>query len=401
LIICHYAQQPPYNTMLRYHNWGKQLVKRGYEVKIVSASTVHNTDVDVIEELNEDSDIVDGVKYKYIQTPRYYGNGFARIKNMMTFGIKLKTIKSEKPDVIIICEAYLYSFAKNVFKDIPIITDIVDLWPASIVEYAGFSKINPIILALSYIEKRTYLKTDALVFSMEGGCDYVREQRYAKKVDFKKIFHINMGCDIKEVDFNKKSFNEELPWDMNKKNIVYCGSVRRANNIRQICDAAKKIDELGHDNIFFHIYGNGDEQEELETYCKSEKIDNIRFYGRIEKQKIPYILSNATANVLTYKQVNLMKYGGSQSKLFDYLASGQPIICNAKFGYNLITRYNCGIVTENQTAEAFSDVVLEICNMPREKLLEMGKNARKVAEDYDQPNLVNILERVFDYIEAD
>ena len=48
LIICHYAQQPPFNTMLRYHNWGKELVKRGYEVTILAASTIHNTDIDFI-----------------------------------------------------------------------------------------------------------------------------------------------------------------------------------------------------------------------------------------------------------------------------------------------------------------------------------------------------------------
>ena len=65
-----------------------------------------------------------------------------------------------------------------------------------------------------------------------------------------------------------------------------------------------------------------------EKYCKDNDISNVIFYGRIEKDKIFYILSHADANILTYKQVNLMKYGGSQSKLFDYLACGKPIICN-------------------------------------------------------------------------
>ena len=37
-ILSHASQQPPYNTMLRFHNWGKELVKRGYNVVIVAAS---------------------------------------------------------------------------------------------------------------------------------------------------------------------------------------------------------------------------------------------------------------------------------------------------------------------------------------------------------------------------
>ena len=67
-IFCHYAQQPPYNTMLRYHNWGKELVDRGYKVTIVAASTVHNTYIDVTEEINSDSDICCGISYLYLHT---------------------------------------------------------------------------------------------------------------------------------------------------------------------------------------------------------------------------------------------------------------------------------------------------------------------------------------------
>lgn len=399
-ILCHYAQQPPYNTMLRYHNWGKQLVERGYKVTIVSASTVHNTDIDVIEKINSDNDICCGISYKYLRTQRYSGNGIARMKNMLQFGLKLKNLTRDKsrPDVIIVCEAYLYLFAKHFFKNIPIITDIVDLWPESIVEYSGISKYNPLVQALYWVEKKAYLETDALVFSMEGGKDYVIERKYGVRVNPEKVFHINMGIDLKEADSNKNRVVFELPWNMKKRNIVYIGSIRKANNVQQICDAAAELKKRGVQNVAFQIYGNGDELDKLISYVKERSIDNISFYGRIEKDKIPFILEHSTANILTYKQVHLMKYGGSQSKLFDYLASGKPIICNAKFGYNLIERYNCGVVTENQTSKAFADTVENLCKLSDLELKEMGNRARKAAEDYDQPILVDKLCEVFEFI---
>ena len=399
-IFCHYAQQPPYNTMLRYHNWGKQLLERGYSVTIVSASTVHNTDIDVMDEIKSDYDTCDGIEYKYIRTPKYSGNGVGRMKNMLCFGAKLKKLKNDNnhPDVIIVCEAYLYLFAKHYFKNIPIITDIVDLWPASIVEYSGVSKYNPLIQVLYWVEKKAYINTDALIFSMEGGKDYVNERKYSKKIDKSKIFHINMGIDIKEADLNKTKVSFDLPWNMSKKNIVYIGSIRKANNVQQICDAAAEIKKRGIESVDFHIYGNGDELDNLVSYVKENAIDNVNFYGRIEKEKIPFILEHSTANILTYKQVNLMKYGGSQSKLFDYLASGKPIICNAKFGYNLIERYSCGLVTENQTSESFANTVEGLCKMTDFELENMGKNARRAAEDYDQPALVDKLCEVFTYL---
>lgn len=399
-ILCHYAQQPPYNTMLRYHNWGKRLVAKGYEITIVSASTVHNTDIDVIEEIKAEEDTCCGIKYKYLHTSRYSGNGIGRMINMLQFGTQLKKLKyeSKRPDVIIVCEAYLYLFAEHYFKNVPIVTDIVDLWPASIVEYLGVSNKNLLIQVLYWVEKRAYIKTDALVFSMEGGKDYVEERKYGKKVETSKIFHINMGIDLQEADKNKSDVIFELPWDLTKINIVYIGSIRKANNVQQICDAAAELKKRGINNVNFQIYGNGDELDNLKYYVKKHDIDNVFFYGRIEKEKIPFILEHSTANILTYKQVNLMKYGGSQSKLFDYLASGKPIICNAKFGYNLIEKYNCGLVTENQTSKAFADTVEKLCGLSNFELEMMGKRARQAAEDYDQPVLVEKLCDVFKYL---
>lgn len=398
LIVCHYAQQPPYNTMLRYHNWGKELVKRGYNVTILAASVVHNTDIDVIDKIKKSMDNVDGVNYVYIKTPMYSGNGIGRIKNMMIFSLFLSKYKNIKADIIIECEAYLFPSVNRCFKNTPIITDIVDLWPASIIEYANVSKYNPIVQVLYGLEKMAYIKSDALIFSMEGGKDYIKERKYRKRVNPQKVFHINMGCDIKQKDQELATVKYDLNWDMNKFNLVYCGSIRQANQVKQICIAAKEIMKRGLDDVFFHIYGNGDELDSLQKYVKYERITNIKFYGRIEKENIPAILANSKANILTYKQVKLMKYGGSQSKLFDYLASGKPILCNAKFGYNLIERYNCGIVTENQTPKAFADAVEKIYHMTDKQLSEMGKRARKAAEEYDQPILVDKLCKIFDNV---
>lgn len=397
-IICHYAQQPPLNTMLRYHNWGKELIKRGYSVTIVAASTIHNTDIDIIEKNGKTEDLCDGVHYRYIKTPRYTSNGMQRIKNMLSFCFGLNRFKKEKPDVIVNCEAYLFPFVKHYFKGIPVVTDTVDLWPESIIEYAGYSKTNPIIRVLYHLERIAYLKSNAMIFSMEGGVDYLREQPYSDRIDYDRVFHINMGCDLKACDEYLKSFSERLPWNMTKFNIVYCGSIRPANQVRQICEAAKELQNQGLNKVDFQIYGNGDQLESLKRYVTENGLDNVHFYGRFKKEQIPGILANADASLLTYKQVNLMKYGGSQSKLFDYLASGTPIICNAKWGYNLIERYNCGVVTDDQTPEAFAKGIQYLLTLSEEDIKQMGNNGRKVAEMYDQPELVEKLCKVIDFV---
>ena len=400
-IICLNSQQPPYNTMLRYHNWGKELVKRGYNITIITSNWVHNTNIDVAKKINSNQDVVDGVKYYYINTPFYQGNGIKRIINFIEFSIKLiiPRIKLDKPDIIISTGAINFPFVKLYYPSIPIITDIVDLWPQSIIEYAGYRANHPMIRIMFWLEKISYIRSNALIFSMEGGKDYIKEQKYKKKINPRKVFHINMGCDISQKDQELKSVKYDLGWDLDKFNIVYCGSIRQANQVKQICVAAKEIMKRDIKDVFFHIYGNGDELEELKEYVDTNSITNIKFYGRIEKENIPAILANSKANILTYKQVDLMKYGGSQGKLFDYLASGKPILCNAVFGYNLIERYNCGVITEAQTPKAFADAVEKLHDMSNSELLEMGERARQAAEKYDQPILVNQLCKVFEFVE--
>ncbi len=400
LIISHYSQQPPYNTMLRHHNWGKELVKRGYEVTVISASTIHNTNINMIDQLGQGVATVDGIKYKYKRVVRYTGNGIKRMLNLLSFSFSIICEKAERTDIIINVGAYLFPFVKFKYKNVPIITDIVDLWPQSIIEYADFSTNNPLIKYLYYLEKKAYLKSDALLFSMEGGIDYVKEQKYANKIDFSKIFHINMGCDLPQKDRELKGISFDLGWNQDEFNVVYCGSIRQANQVQQICDAAKIIRNRGYKDVKFQVYGNGDDLKMLKRYVVDNRIDNVRFYGRIEKEKIPFILSHGKANILTYKHVPLIKYGGSQSKLFDYLASGKPIICNAKFGYNLIERYNCGVVAVDQSADALADAVEKLYKMNTAELAEMGKRARKTAEMYDQPILVDKLEEVFTYVSS-
>lgn len=385
--------------MLRYHNWGKQLILRGYDVTIIAASVVHNTDIDVIDRMGAIGTTCDGINYHYIKTPKYSGNGSGRIKNMMAYclGISKFAKSHRKPDLIISSDAYVFPFVKYAYKRVPLIVDITDLWPISIIQYTGMSKYHPFIQVLFEAEKIAYIKSDALIFSIEGGIDYVHETRYRKRVYDKKIFHINMGCDMEERDRNEELFAEKLPWNPKHFNIVYCGSIRQANHVKEICDAAEVLSARGYKDIDFQIYGNGDELEDLKKYCQDKKIENVTFYGRIEKAKIPYILANSKINLLTYKKVDLMRFGGSQSKLFDYLASGRPILSNADWGYNLITRYNAGMVTKNQSPEAFADAVEELYKSGDMVLDEMGKRGRAAAELYDQPILVEKLCQVFDY----
>jgi glycosyltransferase involved in cell wall biosynthesis len=400
VIFCHYAQQPPFNTMLRYHNWGKQLVKLGFKVLIVSSSTVHNTNIDLIHELGQNFSQFEGVDYYYIKTNKYIGNGLGRFFNMQIYRMGIKSIKKFKinPYKVIISGAYLYNYVKSIFYKSHIITDIVDLWPESIVQYGKFSKSNPLILYLYNLERIALRKSNAIIFSMEGGIDYINTKKYIG-INTTKIFHINMGINLLETQFNKRNYQIKIDWPKNQNNFIYCGSIRTANQVSQIIHGANELLKRKVRNIFFHIYGNGEELESLKQYCKDNDIFIVKFYGRVEKKLLPFLLSNGDLNIMTYEQVPLMVYGGSQSKLFDYLSSGKPILSTAKFGYSLIERYKCGIVTKDQTPSAFADAIEYFLSLSTEEKTIMEENAINVLKFYDENATNKRLMEVFEFID--
>ncbi|EKC51524.1 glycosyltransferase, partial [human gut metagenome] len=95
--------------------------------------------------------------------------------------------------------------------------------------------------------------------------------------------------------------------------------------------------------IEFLIFGDGSDKKRLEEYCFKNDISNVKFKGKVDKKFVPYILSKGDLSLLNYKQCKIDRFGTSQNKLFEYLASGRPVIANVHMGYDIIEKYQCGI----------------------------------------------------------
>ncbi len=77
---------------------------------------------------------------------------------------------------------------------------------------------------------------------------------------------------------------------------------------------------------------------------ENENLDNVKMKGFVNKKYIPYILSKSSVNILNYSQTQYnWSRGNSSNKLFEYMASGKPMISTVKMGYSIIEKYKCGI----------------------------------------------------------
>lgn len=404
-IVNHYAIPPSMGGLVRHYYFSKYLQKKGHTVKIFTSSKIHNTDINMIKDKSlYREEMEDGVEYTFVRSRDYKGNGLDRIINMMDLPFKTwKTMKlfykKQRPDVIYTSSpdlfvAYFALLFGRKYK-IPVVVEVRDLWPKSVVEYNKLSEYNPIILILYQLEKWIYKKADKLIFTMEGWKNYFTERGLLSEIDLKKVNYINNGVDIEEFERNKKTF-KYLDLDLDDKSkfkFVYMGSIRLANNLQSLIEAAKVIKEKGIANLQILVFGDGTEKEALEQESKRCGL-NIVFKGKVEKKYIPYILSKSDVNLVNVKSTNIKNYGCSWNKLFEYMASGKPVLSNVYMQYDLISRFNIGIAKEFQSAEDYAKVMIEFSNLDTNIYTEMCNNAKAVAQKFDYKYLTEKIEYV-------
>ena len=404
-LINQYAMPPNYEVRIQTLKRAQYLIELGHDVTIISGSYLHNTSRNLITDNKKFiTKEYDGIKFIHIKTNSYEGNSIKRFYNLILFAFRLFFLskKFDKPDVIsqlatVPFGNIIYYIAKRV--NAKYIVDVVDLWPESFVAFGLISNKNPLIKIAYKAENWLYQKADEIVFSIEGGKDYIIEKGWdlesGGNIDLKKIHYINNGVDLKDFDLNKNLFkisDEDLE-NNNIFNIIYIGSVRLANDLKQLINAAEILKNI--DNIQFLIYGDGDCRVSLENYCKSNGLKNVKFKQKwIELKYIPYILTRSSLNILNYSPNYIWNYGGSQSKLFQYMASGKPILSNLKMGYCLITKNNLGLAKDFNDPEEYSKAILSFVKMDSKEYDTICFNARETAENYDYKRLTLKFEKL-------
>ncbi len=389
------AMPPKYEARIQTLKRAQYLRSHGFDVTIISGSYLHNTDINLIDDKSpfKFAEYEYGQKFVHIRTSNYSSNGLARIYSILEFYFRLWWYASSfsKPDFISHIAAVpfgniTYFVAKKLKAKF--IVDIVDLWPESFVAYGLVSKRNPLLKLAYWAEYWLYKKADILIFSMEGGKDYIKEKKWdiqqGGKIDINKVFYINNGVDLKDFDFNKinhKISDNDLEND-NLFKVIYIGSIRLANNVMQLVQAAEHLKDIS--DIKFLIYGDGEDRVTLEQYCKEHKLENIVFKQKwVELKYVPYILSKSSLNILNYKPSSILRYGGSQSKSFQYMASGRPICANVKMNYCPIKKFNIGIGEEFKDSKEYADAILSFYKMEENEYNSICSNAREASENYD------------------
>ncbi len=397
-ILNHYAGNMFFDFGGRHYAFAKYLRREGYEPVVFCSNTKHGKPECFFQteklweaHLAEEID----VPFVFVKARTYVGNGKQRFLNMVDFYRNVRKAAKEyaqvhgRPDVIYASSVHPLTLVAGIqlakHYGVRCVCEVRDLWPESLIAY-GYLKPEAIaVRMLRRLEKWTYKKADALIFTMEGGYDYIREQGWEREIPQSKVYHINNGVDLETFQYNREHFQIHDP-DLENPDtfkVVYTGSVRKANGLKELLECAACLQEKTDIRIL--VYGKGEDWSTLEEMRKQRGLDNVAFKGFVQKQAVPYILSKSSLNLLNY-DVNTEKvyrFGSSQNKLFEYLASGKPILANIPIAYDIVEANHCGVCKRLSTGEDYAREILKIKNFPPEAYRTLCNNAQSAAKQYD------------------
>lgn len=288
-----------------------------------------------------------------------------------------------KYDIIIVTSPPLFvgitAYVLSLFKRIPFIFEVRDLWPESAID-TGVLKNKYIIKFAYWFEKFIYKKAALINVLTPAFRDKLIQE---KKISKEKIIFIPNAADFTLAENIQKSFNAldfKKEIGLNDKFVItYVGAHGVANHLIQIIDAAE---HLTNTNVVFQLIGAGMQKQFLQEQVKNRNLKNVIFRDSVSKQEVfKYILaSDAGASVL--KKVDTFKTIYS-NKTFDYMSCKKPILLAIDgVSRDLIIKANCGVYVTPESTQSIVKGIKEMIIKTPQELQEMGQNGYNYAKKY-------------------
>jgi glycosyltransferase involved in cell wall biosynthesis len=387
-IFNHYAALPEEAFGTRHFDLARELVREGYAVTIFAASVNHLSGRDRLsghQLLGKQT--VGGVRFVWIRTPRHRRNANGRVINMLVYSsiAFLAQFREEPPDYIIGSSPHpfagLTALIVAFLRRRPFFYEIRDLWPQTLVDIGAMSPRSIKVGLLRALERVLYDKSSKVISLLEGVPLYAQQHG----LDPGKVVHIPNGVVVRRpnhpsptAQFARLSkFRQEHSFLA-----VYVGSFGLANNVGVIVDAARLLREQGRRDIGLVLVGDGSDRVVVSEMVRRFDLQNVQMLDPIPKRDVPAFLQLADVTVLHFRRTAVHNYGISFNKLYDYTASGRPVVFACATPYDPIKTLGAGVSVEPDSAGCMASALVDLADVSPEARREMGERGRQHVSDH-------------------
>lgn len=273
------------------------------------------------------------------------------------------------------CRSYRSAYY-NIMSQIP-----------TIIEMHTDNLEKPEIMRLLRLSKHEYFKGIITIHQI------LKKNLIKKGVPSNKILVLEDAVDIDkfdQVNDNKMNLRSKLKLPLDKKIIMYCGSLKPGKGIGKILKTAKIFDE----NVIFYIIGG--EKKYLKKWKRRTtdlKITNVFFMGFVINKLIPFYLKSADILFMPYdfneKDKVMSLKTTSPIKLFEYMASKKPIVSlNIPVLEKIVRNGKEAYLAKSDEVEDYAELIRTL--LRNEYLAKrLADNAYKRVKEYTYKNRCN------------
>lgn len=271
---------------------------------------------------------IDNVNYLFIKDYKDYS--LYSLKRVMSwikfefdvFNINFKKINF-KPDIIYVSSLSLLSILNGVYYKkkfkAKLVFEMRDFWPYFLYTTGKFSRFNPFIIFLGFIEKYGIKHSNLIVSLIPRIKEYLKYRGFYKKNFFASTFPVNKNLFIKnkkkKINISKKYFN-----------ICYAGNFGFDNHLDVLLNLISKTQSQ---LFMFHFFGEGSQKKIMQK--KFSYLSNVKFYKHVNYNDLHSILIKMNCLIVSFGfNDKFPLFGYELNKLNNYLMASKPIIVIGK-----------------------------------------------------------------------
>lgn len=322
---------------------------------------------------------IDGVEVLWIKTLKYgVAKSIYRISSWFDFEWKLFWLDKSKlprPDVVVVSSLSLLTILNGLFfkrkYNCRLVFEVRDIWPLTIVEEGGASRLNPFVMFLAFVEKLGYEKSDAIIGTMPNLLQHVDEVSKTSA----SVHCVSMGLIEKDLE-NPKPLDPEFIsryLSSNKIKVVHAGTIGITNALDVFFEAAVAMRD--ESSVEFIIVGDGP----LKDYYieKYGHLPNLIFTPKVVKSQVQSVLSLCNIVYFSTFPSKVWRYGQSLNKLIDYMFSGKPVVASYSGYPSMVNEAESGSFVPSGDVHSLVDTLRRYAYMSQEERELIGRRGKE------------------------
>ena len=313
--------------------------------------------------------------------PSHDASSIRRILNYASFAASasiLGSLFASRPDIIYVWHPPLtIGLAARVLsltKRAPFVYDIQDLWPDTLAA-TGTVRSRWVLALIAKVGGWVYRHAGFLVVQSPGfkrvlSARGVPEDKIEVIYNWSHEGHLRLG--------HSPQIREQINAGQ-RFNVVFAGSMGRAQGLRTVLEAAKLL-ESSRPNVQVVLVGAGVEVGNLQEAAAELGVGNVVFLPRMPASEIGRVMEAADVLLVHLRDDRLFEIT-IPGKTQDYLSVGKPILMAVRGdAAELLAASGGGMCCEPGNPQALAKAVEQLADMEPSQLREMGERGKRFYE---------------------